>query len=113
MLQGALLRRPFRCTARRPARATKLRGRLSRLHLKKAPWLQGAWPLGGTHSVRRQRSKRRAAKRSLVLRKPPVCSPHRPGTNALLPQRIKTPRCTWRQRTETRKIKLFVTQGLP
>ena len=50
--QGALLRRPFRCTAPRPARATKLRGRPSRLLLKKAPWLQGAWPLGGTRSVR-------------------------------------------------------------
>ena len=49
---GALLRRPFRCTAPHPARVTKLRGRPNRLLLKKAPWLQGAWPLGGTRSVR-------------------------------------------------------------
>ncbi len=59
---GSPLHHPSHCTAPRPARATKLRGRLSRLPLKKAPWPQGAWPLGGTHSVRRQRSKRRAAK---------------------------------------------------
>ena len=37
--QGALLRRPFRCTAPRPPRATKLRGRPSPLLLKKAPCL--------------------------------------------------------------------------
>ena len=90
----------------------KLRGHLSRLPLKKAPWPQGAWPLGGTHSVRRQHSKRRAAKRSLVLKKLLVCSPHRPVTTALLLQHAKTPRCSWRQCTETSKIKLFVTKGL-
>src|SRR3954468_14295584 len=33
--QGALLRRPFRCAAPRPARATKLRGHTSRLLFKK------------------------------------------------------------------------------
>ena len=103
---------PSHCTAPRPAWATKLRGRLSRLSLKKAPWPQGAWPLGGTHSVRRQHSKRRAAKRSLVLRKSPVCSPHRLGTSTHLLRCIKTPCCTSPQRTETRKIKLSVTKGL-
>ena len=35
-------------TAPRPARVTKLRGRPSRLLRKKATWLKGAWPLGGT-----------------------------------------------------------------
>ena len=69
--QGALLHRPFRCTAPRPARATKLRRRPGRLLLKKAPWLQGAWPLGGTRSVRCQRGKSRAAKESLARKKLP------------------------------------------
>ena len=71
MPQGALLHRPFRCTAPHLVRATKLRGRLSRLLLKKAPWLQGAWPLGGTRSVRCQRGKSRAAKKSLARKKLP------------------------------------------
>ena len=35
-----------------PYVAMKLLGRLSRLPLKKAPWPQGARPLGGTRHVR-------------------------------------------------------------
>ena len=70
-LQGALLRRPFRCTAPRPMRAMKLRRRPGRLLLRKAPWLQGAWPLGGTRSVRRQHSNNRAVKKSLAHKKLP------------------------------------------
>ena len=69
--QGALLRRPFHCTAPRLARVTKLRRRPGLLLLKKAPWIQGAWPLGGTRSVRRQRGKNRAAKKSLACQKLP------------------------------------------
>ena len=57
------------CTAPRPARVTKLRRRPGRLLHKKAPWLQGAWPLGGTRSVRCQRSKSRAARKSLARKK--------------------------------------------
>ena len=49
----------------------KLRGCLSHIPLKKAPWPQGAWPLGGTRSVRRQRGKSRAAKKSLACKKVP------------------------------------------
>ena len=71
MPQGALLRRPFRCTAPRPARAMKLRRHPGRLLLRTAPWLQGAWPLGGTRSVRCQRGKSRAAKKSLARKKLP------------------------------------------
>ena len=55
----------------RLARVTKLWGHPSRLLLKKAPWLQGAWPLGGTHSVRCQRGKSRAVKKSLARKKLP------------------------------------------
>ena len=73
---------------------------------------QGAWPLDGTHSVRRQHSKRRAAMKSLIPKKLPMCSPHWPVTTALLLQRAKTPRCSWRQRAKTSKIKPFVTKGL-
>ena len=72
----------------------KLRGRLSRLLLNKAPWPQGAWPLGGTHSVRRQRSESRVAKRSLAPKKLPECSLLRPITTTLLFQHAKTPRCS-------------------
>ena len=104
---------PSRCIAPRPARATQFRRCLRRLPLKKAPWPQGVQPLDGTRSVWRPRSKRRAAKRSLVLKKLPACSPHRHVMTALLLQRAKTPRCSWRQRAETSKIKLFVTKGLP
>ena len=91
----------------------KLRGHLSRLLLKKAPWPQGAWPLGGTHSVRCQRGKSRVAKRSLVPKKPPECSLLWPVATTLLFQHAKTPRCSQLQQMGTRKTKLFVTQGLP
>ena len=53
----------------------KLLGRLSRLLLKEAPWPQGARPLGGTRSARRQRGKSRAAKKSLAHEKLPERSP--------------------------------------
>ena len=75
-------------------RVTELRGRLSCLHLKKAPWLQGTWPLGGIHSVRRLRSESRVAKRSLVPKKLPECSLLRPVATTLLFQHAKTPRCS-------------------
>ena len=58
-------------SAPRPARATRLRRRPGRLLLKKTPWLQGAWPLGGTRSVRRQRGKSRTVKKSLARKKLP------------------------------------------
>ena len=91
---GGSRHRPSRCIVPRPARAMKLRGRLNRLPLKKAPWPQGAWPLGGTHSVRRQCSKSGAAKRSLAPKKLPKCSLLRPVTTTLLFQHAKTPRCS-------------------
>ena len=72
----------------------KLRGRLSCLPLKKAPWPQGAWPLGGTRSIRRQRSKSGAAKRFLTPKKLPECSLLRPIATTLLFQHAKTPRCS-------------------
>ena len=72
----------------------KLRGRLSHLPLKKAPWPQGAWPLGGTLFVRRQRSGSRVAKRSLVPKKLPECSLLRPVATTLMFQHAKTPRCS-------------------
>ena len=65
---------PLHRTAPRPARAMKLRRRPGRLLLKKAPWLQGEWPLGRTRSVRCQRGKSRAAKKSLARKKLPGCS---------------------------------------
>ena len=85
-------------------RAMKLLGRLSFLPLKKAPWPQGARPLGGTRSVRRQHGKSRAAKKSLALEKLPERS---------LLQHVKTLRCSQLQRMGTHRTKLFVTQGLP
>ena len=72
----------------------KLRGRLSRLPLKKVPWTQGAWPLDGTHSVRCQRGKSRVARRSLAPKKLPECSLLRPVTTTLLFQHAKTARCS-------------------
>ena len=81
----------------------KLLGRLSRLPLKKAPWPQGAWPLDGTHPVRRQRSKSGAAKRSLTPKKLPECSLLRPVATKLLFQHAKTPRCSQLQHMGTRK----------
>ena len=111
--QGAPLHHPSRCTAPRPARATKIRGRLSRLPLKKAPWPQGAWPLGGIRSVRRQRSKSGAAKRFLTPKKLPKCSLLWPVATTLLFQHAKTPRYSQLQRMGTRMTKLFITKGLP
>ena len=90
----------------------KLRGRLSRLPLKKAPWLQGAWPLGGTRPVRNQRGRSRAAKRSLALEKLPERSLLRLVRTTLPLQHVKTPRCTQLQRTGTLKTGPFVLQGL-
>ena len=80
----------------------KLLGRLSRLPLKKAPWPQGARPLGGTRSVRRLRGKSRAAKKSLALDKLPECS---------LLQHVKTLRCPQTRRMGTRRTKLSSAQG--
>ena len=91
----------------------KLRGRLSRLPLKKAPWPQGARPLGGTCSVRRQRGKSRAAKKSLSCKKLPGRSLLQHVATMLLLPRVKTPRCSQLQRVGTCKTKLPVTQGLP
>ena len=94
MLQGALLRHPFRCTAPRPARATKLRRRPGLLLLKKAPWLQGAWPLGGTRSVRCQRSKNGAAKKSLARKELPGRSLLRHTATLLQLRHAEIPRCS-------------------
>ena len=90
----SLLCHPFRCTAPCPAWATKLRRRPGRLLLKKAPWLQGARPLGGTRSVRCQRSKSRAAKKSLARKKLPGRSLLQHVATMLLLPRVKTPRCS-------------------
>ena len=72
----------------------KLLGRLNRLLLKKAPWPQGARPLGGTRSVRRQRGKSRAAKKSLARMKLPKRSLLRLVPTMLLLPHVKTPHCT-------------------
>ena len=87
MPQGALLRRPLRCAALRPAWATKLRGRASSLLPKKTPWLQGAWPLGATRSARCQRSKNGAAMKSLARKE-------LPGRSLLQLRHAKTPLCS-------------------
>ena len=44
-----------------PARATQLRRHLRHLLLKKAPWLQGVWPLDETRRVQNPCSKKGAA----------------------------------------------------
>ena len=80
----------------------KLRRRPGRLLLRKAPWLQGAWPLGGTRSVRCQRSKNGAAKKSLARQK-------LPGRSLL--QHVAT--IPLLQRVGTCNTRLSVTQGLP
>ena len=105
------MHRPSRCLALRPARATQLRRHLHRLLLKKAPWPQGARPLDEIRRAQRPRSKKRAAKRSLALKKVLACSLHHHAMTVLLLQRAKTPCCSWRQRAETSKIKPFVTKG--
>ena len=79
----------------------KLRRRPGRLLLKKAPWLQGAWPLGGTRSVRCQRSKNRAAKKSLARQKLPGRSLLQHVATMLLLSHVKTPRCSQLQRVGT------------
>ena len=99
---GALPHRPFRCTAPCPAWAKRLRRRPGRLLLKKTPWLQGAWPLGGTRSVRCQHSKNRAAKKSLARQKLPGRSLLQHVATILLLQHVGT--C---------KTRLSVTQGRP
>ena len=91
----------------------KLRGRLSRLPLKKVPWPQGAWPLGGTRSVRRHRGKSRAAKKSLAREKLPERSLLWLVATTFLLQHVKTPHCSQLQRVGTHRTKLFTTQGLP
>ena len=86
----------------------KLLGRLSRLPLKKAPWLQGVRPLGGTRPVRNQRDRSRATKRSRALEKLPERSLLRLIPTTLLLQHVKTPRCTQLRRTGTRRTKISV-----
>ena len=110
---GGSPRRPFRCAAPRPTRATKLRGRTSRLLSKKMLWLQGAWPLGGTRSVRCQRSKNGAAKKSLARKGLPGHSLLRHAATLLQLWHAKTPRYSQQQRMRTRKTKLSLTQSLP
>ena len=73
--------------------------------------LRGARPLDETHRVQRPRSKKRAAKRSLALKKLLACSQRQHVMTVFLLQRTKIPRCYWRQRVETSKIKPFVTKG--
>ena len=107
--QGALLRRLLCCTAPRPTQATKLWRRPCRLLLRKAPCLQGAWPLGGTRSVRFQRGKTRAVKKSLARKKLPGRSLLQHVATMLLLPHVKTQL----QRMGTCKTKLSVTQGLP
>ena len=91
----------------------KLRWCPGRLLLRKAPWLQGAWPLGGTHSVSWQRGKSRAAKKSLARKKLPGRSLLQHVATMLLLPHAKTPRCSQLQRVGTCKTKLPVIQGLP
>ena len=78
------MRRPSHCITLRPARTTQLWRYLRRLLLKKAPWPQGAWPLDETHRVQRPRSMKRAAKRSLALKKSLACSQRQHAMTALL-----------------------------
>ena len=61
--------RPSRCFALHSAQEARIRRCLRHLLPKKAPWLQGAQPWGETLRVRRLRSKKGAAKRSLVPEK--------------------------------------------
>ena len=56
--------------------------------------LQGARPLGGTRSVRCQRGKSRAAKKSLARKKLPGRSLLQHVATMLLLPRVKTPRCS-------------------
>ena len=90
----------------------KLLGRLSRLPLKKAPWLQGVRPLGGSRPVRNQRGRSRVAKRFLALEKLPERSLLQLLPSMLLLQHVKTPRCTQLRHTGTRRTEPFVHQGL-
>ena len=76
----------------------KLRGRLSRLPLKKAPWPQGARPLDETHRVQRPRNKIEAAKKSPDLKKVLTCSQRRRAKIASLHLHAKTLRCSKRRR---------------
>ena len=69
----------------------KFRGRLP---LKKVPWPKGAWLLGGTRSVRRQRGMSRAARKSLARKKLPGRSLLQHVATMLLLPRVKTPRCS-------------------
>ena len=73
-----------------PRGAMKLRRHPGRLLLRTAPWLQGAWPLGGTRSVRCQRGKSRAAKNSLARKKLPGCSLLQHVATMLLLPHVKT-----------------------
>ena len=79
-----------------------------RFLLKKTPWLQGVWPLGGTRSVRCQRGKSRADKKSLARKKLPGRSLLQHVVTKLLLPHVKTQL----QRVGTCKTKLSVTQGL-
>ena len=80
----------------------RIRGYLSHLLPKKAPWLQGARLLDVTHRVQRPRGKKEAVKKSLGLEKAPPCSLH---------QRDKTACCLWQWCAGTIKSKLRVSKG--
>ena len=69
--------------------------------------------LGGTRSIRRQRGKSRAAKKSLACKKLPGRSLLQHVATMFLLPHVKTPRCSQLQRVGTCKTKLSVTQGLP
>ena len=88
------MRRPLCCAALRPAWAMVLRGRTSRLLSKKTPWLQGAWPLGGTRSVRCQRGKKGAAKKSHAHKELHRHSLLQQAVTLLRLRHTKTPRCS-------------------
>ena len=69
--------------------------------------------LGGTRFVRCQRSKNRAAKKSLARKKLPGHSLLQHVATMLLLPRVKTPRCSQLQRVGTCKTKFPIIHGLP
>ena len=95
--QGALLCPLFRCLALHPVQEAWIKRCLRHLLPKKAPWLQGAQPQGETLCVRRLRSKKGAAKRSLIPKKVLARSQRRHAKIASLRLHAETPRCSKRR----------------
>ena len=90
----------------------QLKERLRHLSPKTAPWLQGARPLDVAHRIQRSCHKKEAAKKSLGLKKALTCSLLQHDKTASLHQHAKTPRCPWRWRAGTPRIKPHISKGL-